>query len=70
MRDVTHFSIKGKLALQYVGPFEIIERNKDIAYHLNLPPLLSHVYNVFNVSMLKKYTSDLSHIFSYAEIPL
>ena len=70
MRGVTRFGIKGKLASRYVGPFMIVERIGDVAYHLDLPPQLSHVHDVFHVSMLKKYTLDPSHILPYAEIPL
>ena len=41
-----------------------------MAYRLNLPPQLSHVHNVFHVSMLKNYTPDPSRILPYADIPL
>ena len=37
---------------------------------MDLPPQLSHVHYVFHVSMLKKYTSNPSHILPYVEIPL
>ena len=70
MHGVTRFDIKGKLALRYVGPIEISERIGDVAYRLRLPPQLSHVHDVFHVSMLKKYTYASSHILSYTEIPL
>ena len=70
MHGVTRFGIKGKLAPRYVGPFEITKRVSDVAYHLNLPPQLSHVQDVFHVSMLKKYTYNSSHVLPYAEIPL
>lgn len=68
MCGLTNFGIKGKLEPLYVRPFEIIERIGDIAYPLNLPPQLSHVHNVVHVSMLKKYTSDPSHILPYTKI--
>ena len=48
----------------------IVERISDVAYRLDLPPQLSHVHDVFHVSMLKKYTPDASHILPYAKIPL
>ena len=70
MRGVTRFGIKGKLAPRYVGPFMIVERIGDVAYRLDLPPQLSHVYDVFHVLMLKKYTPDPSHVLPYAEISL
>ena len=70
MRGVTRFGVKGKLALRYMGPFEIIEKIGDIAYCLRWPPQLIHVHDVFHVSMLKKYTRDSSHVLPYEEIPL
>lgn len=37
----------------------------DIAYELTLPPDLSHVHNVFHVSMLKKYMCDPSYVLGF-----
>ena len=70
MRCVTRFSIKGKLAPRYVGPFEITKKVSDVAYCLRLPPQLSHIHDVFHKLMLKKYTPDLSHVLPYTEILL
>ena len=53
-----------------MGPFEIVEKIGEVAYRINLPPQLGHVYDVFHVSMLKKYTSDPSHVLPYTNIPL
>jgi hypothetical protein len=53
-RGVQRFGIKGKLAPQYVGPFEILEICGPVAYRLQLPPQLAAVHNVFHVSQLKK----------------
>ncbi|XP_062112578.1 uncharacterized protein LOC133823742 [Humulus lupulus] len=70
MLGVTRFGGKGKLAPRYIGPFEIIERDGEVDYQLNLPARLGHVHNVFHVSMLRKYTPDPSHIIEYEAIPL
>ncbi|XP_070675725.1 uncharacterized protein [Malus domestica] len=40
----------------------ITERVGEVAYQLELPPELSKVHNVFHVSMLRHYVSDLSHV--------
>ena len=50
-----------KLAYKYCGPFEILERLGEQSYMLALP-LHLHVQNVFHVSLLKKYVSNLEHI--------
>ena len=55
-QGIMRFEVKGKLAPRYIGLFEILERVKNVAYRLNLPPQLGHVHNVFYVSMLQKYT--------------
>jgi hypothetical protein len=53
-RGVKTFGIKGKLALCYIGPFLVLARLWNVAYHLELPPTLAGVHNVFHVSQLKK----------------
>jgi hypothetical protein len=54
MRGTHRFSVKGKLAPRYVGPFKIIDRKGEVPYQLELPPQLSEVHDVFHVSQLKK----------------
>ncbi|GKA44542.1 hypothetical protein Tco_0737266 [Tanacetum coccineum] len=53
-KGVVRFGKKGKLAPRYVGPFEIVERVRSVAYRLKLPQELSCVHNTFHVSNLKK----------------
>ena len=57
-KDIVHFGKKSKLALRYVGPFEIIEWIVLVAYRLKLPQELSSVHDTFHVSNLKKYLVD------------
>ncbi|GKA13940.1 putative reverse transcriptase domain-containing protein, partial [Tanacetum coccineum] len=52
------FGKKGKLAPRYVGPFEILERVRPVAYRLRLPEELSSVHDTFHVSNLKKCLAD------------
>ncbi|GJW14441.1 putative reverse transcriptase domain-containing protein [Tanacetum coccineum] len=59
-KGVVHFGKKGKLALRYVGPFEILERIGPVAYRLRLPEELSGVHDMFHVSNLKKCLADAS----------
>ena len=52
-----------KLNPRYIGPYEILERVGSAAYRLALPPELSKIHNVFNVSLLKKDLSILNTSF-------
>lgn len=45
-KGILRFGKKGKLSPQFSGPFEILERIGDLAYHLALPLNLSKVHNV------------------------
>ena len=68
MKGVLRFGKKGKLSPRYVGLFEIIERIREVAYRLALPPTLSKLHDVFHVSILKKYLHDLSYVLSYESL--
>ena len=61
-RGVVRFGKRGKLSPRYIGPFEILEKVGTVVYRLELPPSLSSVHEVFHVSMLRKYTSDPTHV--------
>ncbi|XP_022883310.1 uncharacterized protein LOC111400093 [Olea europaea var. sylvestris] len=65
MKGVLKFGKKGKLRLRFIGSFKILERIGVVAYRLILPPELAAVYNMFHISMLKKYVYDLNHVISY-----
>ena len=67
-RGVVRFGKRGKLAPRYIVPFEILERVGTVAYRLVLPPSLSGVHGVFQVSMLWKYTPDPAHVADWGEI--
>ena len=54
-----------KLALHFVGPFEILERIGPVAYHLALPPSLSCIHDIFHVSMLRQYILDVTHVLDW-----
>jgi hypothetical protein len=51
---VKRFGIKGKLAPRYIGLFLVLVRLGNVAYHLELPPTLAGVHNMFHVFQLKK----------------
>jgi hypothetical protein len=53
-RGIQRFGIKGKLAPRYIGPFEILKICGPVAYHLQLPPQLITIHDIFHVSQLRK----------------
>ena len=67
-RGVVRFGKRGKLSPRFIGPFEILERIGIIAYRLALPPSMSGVHEVFQVSMLQKYTPDPAHVVDWGQI--
>jgi hypothetical protein len=80
-RGAQRFGVKGKLAPRYVGPFEITEICRPVAYRLQLPPQLAVIHDVFHVSQLKKciktpteiiesQTIDIQSDLSYVEHPI
>jgi hypothetical protein len=80
-KGVQHFSIKGKLAPRYIGPFEITETCGPVAYRLHLPSQLVAIHDVFHISQLKKCIKAPTEIIeqqaikierdlSYAEQPI
>ncbi|GJV06853.1 retrotransposon protein, putative, ty3-gypsy subclass [Tanacetum coccineum] len=64
-QTLRHFGIKGKLSPHFIGPFEILDRVGEVSYRLVLPPQLSHVHNVFHVSLLRGYKYHPLHVVSY-----
>ena len=56
------FRRKSKLSPRFIESYEVIEKVGLVAYRLALPPVLEEIPNVFHVSMLRRYRSDLSHV--------
>jgi hypothetical protein len=54
MMGLHRFTVRGKLAPRFIGPFKILEKRGEGAYQLELPPQLSDVHDVFHVSQLEK----------------
>ncbi|WMV42384.1 hypothetical protein MTR67_035769 [Solanum verrucosum] len=70
MKGVMRFGKKCKLSLGCIGPFEVLECVRSIAYRWALPPNLSGVHPVFHVSMLKRYHGDGDYIIKCDSIVL
>ena len=56
------YEIWPKRSPPFIGTYEILERVGPVAYKLVLPPELDKIYNVFHVSLLRRYCSDPSHV--------
>ena len=69
-KKVMKFGKNCKLSPRFIGPYEVIEKVDPVAYRLALPPNLENIHNVFNVSMLRRYRSDPSHVVSSETIEL
>ena len=67
-RKILQFGKKGKPSPRFIGPYEILERIRPVAYHLVLPLELAKLHNVFHVSMLRKYYSDELHILPVQDV--
>jgi hypothetical protein len=50
-----------KLATQYCGPFEILERIGHVEYMLALPASMC-IHNLFHVSLIKKCVPNVNHV--------
>ncbi|KZV25174.1 hypothetical protein F511_41449 [Dorcoceras hygrometricum] len=70
MKGVMRFGKKGKLSPRFIGSFQILERIGTLAYRLALPPEMSAVHNVFNISALRKYIVNSLHVLRHEPIQL
>ncbi|XP_016676249.1 uncharacterized protein [Gossypium hirsutum] len=69
-KKVIRFGCKGKLSLQFIGPYWVLRRVRRVAYQLELPSELDRIHDVFHLSMLRRYQSDPSHMVLVEEIEL
>jgi hypothetical protein len=70
MRGVMWFGKKGKLSPRFVGPFEITQRVGRLAYRIALSLDLVRMYDVFHVSMLRKYIPNPNVIVKYEPLEI
>lgn len=56
------FDRKGKLALRFVGAFEVLYHISKFAYQLVLLASMNHIHNEFHISLLHKYIIDLTYV--------
>ena len=60
-----NFRKGSKLVPHFVGPFEILEWTRQLAYCLAMPPSLSCINDLFYVSVLRKYINEKYHIMDW-----
>jgi hypothetical protein len=53
-KGLQRFGVEGKLALRYIGPYEVIEVCGPVDYRIQLLERFSTVHNIFHVTPLKK----------------
>lgn len=53
-----------------MGPFEILECVSKVVYRLVLLVSMDKIHNVFHVSLLLKYVSNLTHVLRVDEVEL
>lgn len=56
------------MSLRYIGPFEVLRRVNEVAYDFTLPPSISVIHPVFQVSMLMKYVPNGSYKLQHREL--
>lgn len=62
------FKKRGKLSPRFVGPFEVPKHVGLVTYCFAQPFKFSSFSDVFQVSILKKYHYDSSHIILYQQL--
>jgi len=70
LKGSLRFSQKGKLTSRYIGPFEILQKVRPVAYCLALPSTLQGIHDVFHVSNLRRHMPDPDHIMLYEPLQL
>ncbi|KAG8491028.1 hypothetical protein CXB51_014149 [Gossypium anomalum] len=67
-KKILRLGRKGKLSPRFIWSYRILKRGGPVAYHLELPPELDQIHDMFHVSMLRRYHSYPTHIVSTEEV--
>ena len=70
MKGLKRFGVKGKLSPRYIGPFKILDQNRNVAFTLQLPEKLKQVHNVFHVSQLRRCLKEPEDDVTHEELEL
>jgi ppGpp synthetase/RelA/SpoT-type nucleotidyltranferase len=61
-KSLIKFGKGSKLSPRFMGPSEIVEKKRPMAYRLSFPNYLRHMHDVFHVYVLRHYVSDPTHV--------
>jgi hypothetical protein len=61
-KSVIKFAKGVKLSPTLMGPFEIMEKKRPMAYRSGFPDSLRHMHDVFHVLILRHYIGDPTHV--------
>ncbi len=62
--------MRKKPSPRFIGSYKVLERVDPVAYRLALPPELVGLHDIFNVSQLRQYIHDPTHIINYPLVDL
>ena len=62
------FGTGDKLSPRFMGPLEIVERKGPMAYQLALPDCLRRMHDSLQVSVLRHYISDPTHVIDMSSL--
>ncbi|XP_050920504.1 uncharacterized protein LOC127138150 [Lathyrus oleraceus] len=60
----------GKLTSSFIYLYQIMRMIGELAYQIALPPSLDNLHDVFHVSQLRRYISDLSHVIQVDDVQM
>ena len=69
-KDMISINRKSKLSPRFIGPFEILERIRLVAYRLALAPEMGGIHDVVHISQLKKYIPDRNRVIPYRPLQI
>lgn len=57
-----------KLTPLFIILYQILQRVREVAYRVSLPPSLSILHSVFYVSQLRRYIHESSHVIQLGDV--
>ncbi|XP_050919332.1 uncharacterized protein LOC127136860 [Lathyrus oleraceus] len=58
----------GKLAPHFIGPYNFLQRVREVDYKVSLPSSILNLHDFFHVSYLWKHIPDLSHVIQLNDV--